>query len=108
MTSFLATTHVELKILLAQGRGRYESPTMKVTGVPPWSLLSSDVKKMSKKMVEVYEIFFLKNAKNGFSSKKSVHDCVGLKTKVSASRLTKKYMKSTFGEKKMKLSPPLF
>ena len=74
MTSFLATTHVELKILLAQGRGRYESPTMKVTGVPPWSLLSSDVKKMSKKMVEVYEIFFLKNAKNGFSSKKSILD----------------------------------
>jgi len=55
-----------------------------------------------------FKIFFLKNAKNGFSSKKSVHDCVGLKTKVTASRLTKKYVKSTFEKKKMELSPHLF
>jgi len=59
-------THVELKNLLAQGRGRYESPTMKVTGVPPWSLLSSDVKKMSKKMAEVYKI--LKELKEAASN----------------------------------------
>ena len=47
-----------------------------------------------------FKIFFLKNAKNGFSSKKSVHDWMGPEKKVTASRLTKKYVKSTFEKKK--------
>ena len=51
------------------------------------------------------KFFSIKNAKNGFSSKKSVHDWIGANTKVTASRSTKKYVKPTFGKKKMKLVP---
>jgi hypothetical protein len=47
--------HAQLKQMLAQGNARYMSSDsiMNVTGIPPWSLLSSEVKRLSKEQAEI-------------------------------------------------------